>query len=65
MARSLSEVGIGFAFAPQFHPSYRHASVVRREIGGADGVQSARPADQSGLAEGRIDRLRLGGTWPR
>ncbi|MGV9801893.1 anthranilate phosphoribosyltransferase [Mycobacterium sp. NPDC003449] len=33
VARSLAEVGIGFAFAPQFHPSYRHASVVRREIG--------------------------------
>lgn len=31
--RSVREVGIGFAFAPQFHPSYRHASVVRREIG--------------------------------
>ncbi|MGV0835349.1 anthranilate phosphoribosyltransferase [Mycolicibacterium thermoresistibile] len=30
---SVGEVGIGFAFAPQFHPSYRHASVVRREIG--------------------------------
>ncbi|BDY32638.1 anthranilate phosphoribosyltransferase [Mycolicibacterium mageritense DSM 44476 = CIP 104973] len=33
LARSVAEVGIGFAFAPQFHPSYRHASVVRREIG--------------------------------
>ncbi|WP_287033972.1 anthranilate phosphoribosyltransferase [Mycobacterium sp.] len=33
VARSLAEVGIGFCFAPQFHPSYRHASVVRREIG--------------------------------
>ncbi|WP_304119026.1 anthranilate phosphoribosyltransferase [Mycolicibacterium bacteremicum] len=33
VARSVSEVGIAFAFAPQFHPSYRHASVVRREIG--------------------------------
>jgi anthranilate phosphoribosyltransferase len=33
VARSVSEVGIGFAFAPQFHPSYKHASVVRREIG--------------------------------
>jgi anthranilate phosphoribosyltransferase len=32
VARSVAEVGIGFAFAPQFHPSYRHASVVRREI---------------------------------
>src|SRR6201996_2132971 len=33
VARCIAEVGIGFAFAPQFHPSYRHASVVRREIG--------------------------------
>lgn len=33
VARSLEEVGIAFCFAPQFHPSYRHASVVRREIG--------------------------------
>jgi anthranilate phosphoribosyltransferase len=33
VARSVTEVGIGFCFAPQFHPSYRHASVVRREIG--------------------------------
>jgi anthranilate phosphoribosyltransferase len=33
VARSVAEVGIGFAFAPQFHPSYRHASGVRREIG--------------------------------
>jgi anthranilate phosphoribosyltransferase len=33
VARSVAEVGIGFAFAPQFHPSYKHAAVVRREIG--------------------------------
>ncbi|OKH62281.1 anthranilate phosphoribosyltransferase [Mycolicibacterium goodii] len=33
VARSVREVGIGFAFAPQFHPSYKHASIVRREIG--------------------------------
>ena len=33
VARCVAEVGIGFAFAPQFHPSYRHASTVRREIG--------------------------------
>ncbi|WP_156624327.1 anthranilate phosphoribosyltransferase [Mycobacterium sp. 852002-30065_SCH5024008] len=33
VAQSLTEVGIGFCFAPLFHPSYRHASVVRREIG--------------------------------
>lgn len=33
VARSLTELGIGFCFAPVFHPSYRHASAVRREIG--------------------------------
>jgi anthranilate phosphoribosyltransferase len=33
VARSVTEIGIGFCFAPQFHPSYRHASAVRREIG--------------------------------
>lgn len=33
VASSLAEVGIGFCFAPLFHPSYRHASAVRREIG--------------------------------
>ncbi len=33
VARSVAEIGIGFCFAPAFHPSYRHASVVRREVG--------------------------------
>ncbi|MDT5254370.1 MAG: anthranilate phosphoribosyltransferase [Mycobacterium sp.] len=33
VARSVAEIGIGFCFAPQFHPSYRHASAVRRELG--------------------------------
>jgi anthranilate phosphoribosyltransferase len=33
VARSLAEVGIGFCFAPTFHPSYRHASEVRRDLG--------------------------------
>jgi anthranilate phosphoribosyltransferase len=33
VAKSLAEVGIGFCFAPLFHPSYRHASAVRRELG--------------------------------
>jgi anthranilate phosphoribosyltransferase len=33
VARSVAEIGIGFCFAPQFHPSYRHAGPPRREIG--------------------------------
>jgi anthranilate phosphoribosyltransferase len=31
--RSLNEVGIGFFFAPTFHPSMRHAGQARRELG--------------------------------
>jgi anthranilate phosphoribosyltransferase len=33
VARSVAEVGIGFCFAPVFHPSYRYAGAARREIG--------------------------------
>jgi anthranilate phosphoribosyltransferase len=33
VASSLAELGIGFCFAPLFHPSYRHTSAVRRELG--------------------------------
>jgi anthranilate phosphoribosyltransferase len=33
VARSVAEVGIGFCFAPLFHPSFLHASAVRRELG--------------------------------
>jgi anthranilate phosphoribosyltransferase len=31
--RSVRELGIGFCFAPTFHPSFRHASGPRRELG--------------------------------
>ncbi len=33
VARCVAEVGIGFCFAPVFHPSLRHAAAPRREIG--------------------------------
>ncbi len=33
VARCLVEAGIGFCFAPRFHPSMRHAGPVRRELG--------------------------------
>ena len=33
VARCVDEAGIGFCFAPVFHPGMRHASVPRREIG--------------------------------
>jgi anthranilate phosphoribosyltransferase len=33
VAGCVAEVGIGFLFAPMFHPAWRHASVPRRELG--------------------------------
>ena len=33
VARSIQEAGIGFMFAPTYHPAMRHAAVTRREIG--------------------------------
>jgi anthranilate phosphoribosyltransferase len=33
VARTVAEVGIGFCFAPVYHPSLRHAAVPRRELG--------------------------------
>ena len=33
MARCVEEAGIGFFFAPVFHPGMRHAAVPRREMG--------------------------------
>lgn len=33
VARCVEEVGVGFMFAPRFHPAMRHAAPVRRELG--------------------------------
>ena len=33
VAACVAEVGIGFCFAPVFHPSFRHTGPVRRELG--------------------------------
>jgi anthranilate phosphoribosyltransferase len=33
VARCIAEAGIGFCFAPRFHPAMRHAAPARRELG--------------------------------
>ena len=33
VARCIDEVGIGFCFAPAFHPAMRHVGPIRRELG--------------------------------
>ena len=61
--------GIGFFFAPVFHPGFRHAGGPAAGAGHRHGLQLPRPADQPGAAGGRGDRLRRPpdgtGAWPR
>ena len=59
VARCVAEVGIGFCFAPVFHPSYKYAGAAAPRDRRADGIQSAWAADQSGRPAGRSDRLRV------
>jgi anthranilate phosphoribosyltransferase len=33
VARCVAEAGVGFCFAPRFHPGLRHAAIARREMG--------------------------------
>lgn len=33
VARCIEQAGVGFCFAPRFHPAMRHAAAVRRELG--------------------------------
>lgn len=33
VARCIDQTGVGFAFAPTFHPAMRHAAPIRRELG--------------------------------
>ena len=44
--RCLEEAGIGFFFAPTFHPSMRHAAPTRRAALRPDGLQPSRAVDQ-------------------
>ncbi len=74
VARCVDEVGMGFCFAPRFHPAMRHAAAVRREIGVptvfnfvAPLSNPARPRRQvlgvsdSSLAEKMVEVLRANG----
>ena len=61
VARSVAEVGIGFCFAPEFHPSYRHAGAARREIGVPTVFNLLGPLTNPGSPRAGSDRLRVGG----
>jgi anthranilate phosphoribosyltransferase len=59
VTRCVEEAGIGFCFAPVFHPGIRHAAVPRREMGVPTAFNFlgplANPAHPSALAVGCAD----------
>ncbi|MEV6463089.1 anthranilate phosphoribosyltransferase [Kitasatospora sp. NPDC004745] len=59
VARSVREVGIGFCFAPAFHPAFRHAAVARRELGVPTAFNAlgplTNPASPTAMAVGVAD----------
>lgn len=68
VARCVTEAGIGFCFAPLFHPALRHAAAPRRELGVATVfnflgplTNPARPAAQAvGVADARMAGVMAG-----
>src|SRR5204862_2703101 len=52
--RCLAETGIGFFFAPTFHPSMRHAGPVRRELGVRTGFSLLGPLTTPAAAARQI-----------
>jgi len=68
VAACVAEVGIGFCFAPVFHPAMRHAAVARRELGVPTFfnvlgplANPARPAAQLvGVADARLAEVVAG-----
>lgn len=59
VARSVREVGIGFCFAPAFHPAFRHAAVARKELGVPTAFNAlgplTNPASPTAMAVGVAD----------
>jgi anthranilate phosphoribosyltransferase len=68
VASCVQEAGIGFCFAPVFHPAFRHTAVARRELGVRTVFNSlgpltnpARPvAGAIGVAESRMAEVTAG-----
>lgn len=68
VARCVAEAGIGFCFAPRFHPALRHAGPTRRELGVPTAFNLLGPLSNParvgrqvvGVADPRLAELMLG-----
>ena len=65
VAACVEEAGIGFCFAPVFHPAMRHTGPGPPRAGRADRDERPRAADQPRPAAGRAGRLRRRRGWRR
>ncbi|MHB8585125.1 MAG: anthranilate phosphoribosyltransferase [Thermoplasmatota archaeon] len=54
VARIIEKVGVGFLFAPQFHPAMRHASGPRRELGIRTVMNTLGPITNPARAKGQV-----------
>jgi anthranilate phosphoribosyltransferase len=53
-ARSIDEVGLGFMFAPAYHPAMKHAGPVRRELAVRTVFNMLGPLTNPAAAEGQV-----------
>ena len=58
VAAGVAEVGIGFCFAPVYHPSMRHAAAPRRELGIPTAFNFLGPLTNPAQPATRAGRLR-------
>ena len=61
VARCVAEAGIGFCFAPRYHPAMRHAGPSRRDLGIPTAFNILGPLSNPG----RVERLLIGVADPR
>jgi anthranilate phosphoribosyltransferase len=54
VARSIDEVGIGFMFAPAFHPAMKHAAPIRKELAMRTFFNALGPLTRPARAEAQV-----------
>lgn len=54
VARCVDEVGIGFMFAPAYHPAMKHAAPVRRELGLRTVFNALGPLTNPAMADAQV-----------
>ena len=64
VARCVDEAGIGFCFAPRFHPAMRHAGPARRELGVPTVFNFLGPLANPARVRRQVVGVSRPGAWP-